>query len=95
MIRKMIGLRVSGGVARPCPTARHRPRPPNIAFSRCRRSPVEKIELREIDARDLRHLEQVDRDHLAPAVGRADALGRDLAPAARRRAEIDHPRCPA
>src|SRR6185312_7569573 len=36
------------------------------------------------------HLENVDRDHLALPVRRADAPGRDLAPAAGRGAEIDH-----
>ena len=41
---------------------------------------------------ERRHLEEVDRDDLAPALRRADALRRDLAPAAGRGAEIDHPR---
>jgi len=50
----------------------------------------QKIELREADARYLRHFQQIDRDHLALAIGRADALGRDLAPAAGRGAEVDH-----
>ena len=42
------------------------------------------------DADDLRHVQKIDRDNLASAVGGADALGGDLAPAAGRRAEIDH-----
>ena len=44
----------------------------------------------KVDARDLRHLQKIDRDHLALAVGGADAFGRDLAPAAGRGAKIDH-----
>ena len=55
-----------------------------------RRVIVKEIELGEGDARNLRHFQQIDGDHLALAVDRADALGRDLAPAAGRRAEIDH-----
>ncbi len=50
----------------------------------------EEIELREADARYLRHLQEIDRDHLALAVRRADTLRRDLAPAAGRGAEVDH-----
>ena len=65
-------------------------RPSSIASSFSRRVVVEKIELREVDARDLRHLEKIDRNHLALAVRGADPLGRDLAPAAGRGAEIDH-----
>src|SRR3954468_301683 len=48
------------------------------------------IKLREIDARDLRHLEQIDRDHPALAAGRANSFGGDLAPTAGRGAQIDH-----
>ena len=55
-----------------------------------RRVFAEKIELREADAGYLRHLQKIDGDDLALAIGRADALRRDLAPAAGRRAEIDH-----
>ena len=49
-----------------------------------------KIKLREADARYLRHLQKIDGDHPALAVGRAHPFGRDLAPAARSGAEIDH-----
>ncbi len=48
------------------------------------------VELRKLDARNFRHLQKVDRNHLALAVGATHAFGRDLAPAARRSAEIDH-----
>jgi hypothetical protein len=51
---------------------------------------IEEVELAEHHARDRRHLENVDRDHLALPVRRADALGRDLAPAAGRGTEVDH-----
>ena len=50
----------------------------------------QEVELREVDAGDFRHLQQIDRHHLALAADRADALGRDLAPAAGGGAEIDH-----
>ena len=58
---------------------------------------IEKIELDELDAGHRRHVEEVDRHdfptHLAAlALRGADALGCDLAPAAGRGAEIDHPR---
>ena len=59
-----------------------------ISFSGA--SSAKKVELRKIDAGDFRHLQEIDRDHLALAVDRADALGRDLAPAAGGGAEIDH-----
>ena len=55
-----------------------------------RRVVLEKIQLREADAGYFRHLQEIDGDHLAPAVGGADTLGRNLAPAAGRGAEIDH-----
>ena len=55
-----------------------------------RRIAGEEIELRELDARDLRHLQDIDRDDLALAVGATHAFCRDLAPAAGRGAEIDH-----
>ena len=51
---------------------------------------IEKIEMQEFDARHRFHFEDIDRDHPAPALSRADALCRDLAPAAGRGAEIDH-----
>ena len=51
-----------------------------------------KSSLRNSTPGDRAHVENVDRDHPALAVGRADALRRDLAPAAGRGAEIDHPR---
>src|SRR6185437_14033141 len=41
---------------------------------------AKKIELGKTDAGNFGHFEQVDRDHLALAVDRADALGGDLAP---------------
>ena len=65
-------------------------RPCIIAISSGRRVIVEKIELRETDAGNLRHLQEIDRDHPALAARRTDALGRDLAPAAGRGAEVDH-----
>ena len=55
-----------------------------------RRAVGKKIELRKADADDLRHFQQIDRDDLAPSVGRTDTLGGDLAPAAGCCAEIDH-----
>ena len=56
------------------------------------RSRIEKIELHEIDARDRLHLENVDGYDFPPPLARTDTLGRDLAPAARSRAQIDHAR---
>ena len=55
-----------------------------------RRIGIEKIELGERHADDLGHLQKIDGDHPALTLNGADALRRDLAPAARRRAEIDH-----
>ena len=59
-----------------------------ISFSGA--SSARKSSCAKCDAGDFRHLQQIDRDHLALAVGGADAFGRDLAPAAGRGAEIDH-----
>src|SRR3569832_1528323 len=56
-----------------------------------RRGLVEEVHHRELDARHLLHRQDVDADDLA-LLGRADALGRDLAPAAGCRAEVDYPR---
>ena len=87
----MIGLAVAGRVCRHIgehdvsPAAKHR-----LEF--CRRLVVKKIKLQEIDAGDRGHVEQIDRHHAAPALARADALRRDLAPAPGRGAEIDHAR---
>ena len=86
---QLIGLAVAGGVGRHVghhdvgAAAHHR----DQFF---RRVVGQKVELRKLDAGNLRHLQQIDRDHLALAVGAADALGRDLAPAAGRGAEVDH-----
>ena len=55
-----------------------------------RRAVGEEVELGEADARNFRHFQKIDRHHLALAVDGPDALGRDLAPAARRGAEVDH-----
>src|SRR5207253_9811951 len=46
----------------------------------------------EFDPCDRLDLEYVDGDDAAPALGCADALGRDLAPAAGRGAEVDDTR---
>ena len=86
---ELIGLAVAGGVGRHVghhdvgAPAHHR----DQFFGRVL---GQKIELREIDAGDFRHLQQIDRNHLALAADRADALRRDLAPAAGGGAEIDH-----
>src|SRR5262249_47850455 len=53
---------------------------------------IEKVALDEFDARHGRHRKAIDRHDLPPPLRAADALRRDLAPAAGRRAEIDHPR---
>jgi hypothetical protein len=65
-------------------------RPPHHRDEFFRRVLGQEVELRKIDAGDFRHLQEIDRDHLALAVDRADALGRNLAPAAGGGAEIDH-----
>ena len=65
--------------------------PPSMALSLSGAAAIEEIELHEIDAGDRLHRQHVDRDDAA-ALGRADALGRDLAPAAGRGAEVDHAR---
>ena len=57
-----------------------------------RRARIEKVALDEFDPRYRRHLEAIDRHDLPPPLHAADALRRDLAPAAGRGAEIDHPR---
>ena len=64
--------------------------PPSISCSTCGACAVEEVELAELDTRDRRHVEDVDRHHLAAALRGADPLRRDLAPAAGRGAEIDH-----
>ena len=52
---------------------------------------IEKIELEELNAGDRLHVENVERDHASVARLRgADAPRGDLAPAARRGAQIDH-----
>src|SRR5262249_35933282 len=53
---------------------------------------IEKVALDEFDARHGRHWETIDRHDLPPPLRAADALRRDLAPAAGRRTQIDHPR---
>src|SRR5262249_39826306 len=45
-----------------------------------------------LNARQRGHIENIDCNHAAPALRGIDALGRNLAPAPRRRAEIDDPR---
>src|SRR5262249_7831341 len=53
------------------------------------RGGIEKVELDEFDARDRCHVEDVERDNLAAC---ANAARGNLAPAARRRAEISDAR---
>ena len=66
--------------------------PPSMRLERVRRAGIEKIDLREFDARRSASIvEDVDAT-TRPCPRRADALGRDLAPAAGRGAEIDHAR---
>ena len=50
---------------------------------------LEEIEREDMHARERRHFEPVDRDHAPASLAGADPLGRDLAPTARRGAEID------
>src|SRR5439155_22449723 len=57
-----------------------------------RRLRVEKVHPQEFDPCDRLDLEYVDGNDAAPALGGADALGRDLAPAAGRGAEVDDTR---
>src|SRR5262249_38675620 len=61
-------------------------------FDFIRRARVEKVARDEFDARHRRHRKAIDRHDLPPPLRAADALRRDLAPAAGRGAEIDHPR---
>ena len=56
-------------------------------FETIRRGVVEKVEFEEFDPGHRLEFENIERDH--PPLG-ADALERNLAPAAGRRAEIDH-----
>ena len=53
---------------------------------------IEKIKLEKFDAGNALHGENVDGDDAPPPPLRANALGRDLTPAAGRGAEIDHAR---
>src|SRR6185312_4662312 len=61
---------------------------------RRRRGGIEEVLLEDDDARDRLDRQDIERDDLAVARRGADAFGRDLAPAARRRAEIDDSRSP-
>ena len=79
----------------PCRTARRRRGRRSSRSALSGASSARKSSCAKVDAGDFRHLQQIDRDHLALAVGRADALGRDLAPAAGGGAEIDHASCRA
>ncbi len=88
---QMVGLAMAGRVRRH--VGEHhvgRPAEQRLEPVGCRR--IEKVELQELDARDGAHLEQIDRHHTAFAVSSTDALGRHLAPAAGRSAEIDDTR---
>src|SRR5262249_50594272 len=83
-IRRHVGEHDGGGGSRPGPY-----------LIRCAR--IEKVALDEFDARYGRHLKAIDRHDFSPPLHAvppplhaADALHRDLAPAARRGAEIDH-----
>jgi len=58
-------------------------------FQALRRFGIEKVELQTLDTRKRVHGQEIDRHHAAAAGSRAHALGRDLAPAARRSAEIN------
>src|SRR4029077_11354325 len=53
---------------------------------------IEEIDPAKRNAGDRRNVQNIDRDDLAPALGRPDAPCRDVAPAARRGPEIDHMR---
>ena len=83
---QMIGLAVAGGVR--CHVGEH-----DVGFAAedflqsRRRRLVEKIEMQEFNAGKRLHIENIEGDY--PARG-ADALCRDLAPAAGRSAQIDH-----
>ena len=81
---------MAGGVRRHV-GEHHVGRPAEHGFQFVRRAGVEKIDLREIDAGDRIHRQEIDGDDAAALRG-ADALGRHLAPAAGRGAEIDHAR---
>ncbi len=86
---ELVGLAVTGGVGGH--VGHHDVgAAPEHGLELVRRVVLHEVELREVDAGDLRHVQQIDRDDLALAVDRADALGGDLAPAARRSTEIDH-----
>ena len=65
--------------------------PPSMAFSFSGAPASRKSSLHEIDAGDRLHRQEIDGDDAA-RLRRADALGRHLAPAAGRGAEIDHAR---
>ena len=61
-------------------------------LDRIRRARLEEIAPDEVDPRRRRHVEAIDRDDLAPALPTPGTPGRDLAPAARRGAEVDDAR---
>src|SRR6185437_8646021 len=86
---ELIGLAVAGGVGGHV-RQHHVGAPSHHGKQPVRRVGSKKIELSKADAWYFGHGQQVDRDHFALVVGRADAHGGDLAPAAGRRTEIDH-----
>ena len=65
--------------------------PPSHSRSLSGASGVVEVHHPEFDARDRLDLEEVDADDAALALGGLDFARGDLAPAARRRAEIDDP----
>ena len=75
---------------RPCRTCTTSAGPPSIAFRRVRRILVEEVHHSEVDAGDGVDIQEIDADHPALALRRAHLRRRDLRPAARRRAEVDH-----
>ena len=83
---EMIGRTVTGGVRRHI-GQHHVGRTAEHGLEPVRRLRIEKVDLRKLHAGNLVHFENVDGDDAALV---ADALYRDLAPAAGRGTEIDH-----
>ena len=69
----------------------HIGRPVQRLFDARRRAGGEEIESQHRRPRDRVHAADIDGDELALGLARLDPLGGDGGPAARRRAEIDHP----
>src|SRR5438876_536536 len=70
----------------------HIGRPAEQSLDFVARARIEKVAPDEADTGDRCHLQTIDGDNFPPPLRAADASRRDLAPAAGRGTEIDHPR---